>query len=211
MKKYCYLFIVAAILLTACKSKDDKAQEIIKAELFKTLDDYNSYEPIETKVDSLFTSLYDDPDISNWGAMFGVMLRNTEEYSEQLKEAESDMEIWKGSSSLFGLNKYTDAHREYNRIKEEGQGVLEILSDLSDSIKNKKGTLNLNEFRGWKVNHKFRSKNKDGNFVISDHFYILDMEMKNIIEEYDAQDNENQKLKVLIDMALRYDPQNLHN
>lgn len=204
MIKSCYLFIVIAILFTACKSKEDKAQEVIKTELFKTLDDYSSYEPIETKVDSFFTSIYDDPRISDWGAMFGIMLRNAEKSSEQLKSAEVDMKIWQGSSSLFGLNKYADAHREYNRIKEEGQSFLKIMGELSDSIKVKKGTLSIHEFIGWKVNHKFRSKNKEGNFVISDQIYIFDKEMKEIIDEYDLQDNDQMKSRVLIDIALNY-------
>lgn len=208
MIKYYYLFMLITLTFTACKSKEDKAQEVIKAELFKALDDYSSYEPIETKVDSFFTSIYDDPRISDWGTMFGIMLRNAEESSELLKRAEVDKKIWQGSSTLFGLNKYTDAHRECNRIKEEGQSFFKIMGDLSDSIKARKEELILNEFIGWKVNHKFRSKNKDGNFVISDHVYIFDKEIKNIVDEYDQQDIDQAKSKVLIDMALRYKFQN---
>lgn len=118
------------------------------------------------------------------------------------------MQIWKGSSSLFGLNKYTDAHREYNRMLKEGQDVLKTMSELSDSIKAKKEILSIPEFNGWRVHHKFRSKNKEGNFVISDQIYVFDKEMKNIVYEYNMQDIEPMKLKVVIDMALRYDSEN---
>ena len=59
MKKVLFL-LVAIIALVGCKSKEEKAAEMIKKELFKTLYDFDSYQPIETKVDSAFYSAYTD-------------------------------------------------------------------------------------------------------------------------------------------------------
>lgn len=60
MKKLLLLLVTTSIFLVGCKSKEEKAQEAIKKEMFKTLYDFNSYEPIETKVDSSFYSIYTD-------------------------------------------------------------------------------------------------------------------------------------------------------
>lgn len=46
--------LTAIFILSGCKSKEEKALEIIKNEMFKTLYDFESYQPIETKVDSAF-------------------------------------------------------------------------------------------------------------------------------------------------------------
>lgn len=205
MKKHCFLCILTTLLFIGCKSREDKAVEVIKTELFKTLDDYSSYEPIETKIDSSFTSIYNDSRISDWGARFGNLLTSMDEYYAQLKEAESYMQIWRGIPTPLGRSEYTKANKKYHNIREEGQGVLKTMGELSDSIKARKKIVPINKFRGWSVHHKFRSKNKEGNFVIFDHIYILDKEMKNIIDEYDVQDIDQMKPRVIIDMALRYD------
>ena len=38
-------------MLVGCQSREEKAAELIKQEMFKTLYDFESYEPIETKID----------------------------------------------------------------------------------------------------------------------------------------------------------------
>lgn len=59
MKKILFLATVV-LVMTGCKSREEKAAELIKQEMFKTLYDFESYEPIEIKIDSAFTSIYTD-------------------------------------------------------------------------------------------------------------------------------------------------------
>lgn len=54
MKNVIIMALTAIFILSGCKSKEEKALEIIKNEMFKTLYDFESYQPIETKVDSAF-------------------------------------------------------------------------------------------------------------------------------------------------------------
>ena len=42
------------------QTEKKKPQNLIKQEMFKTLYDFESYEPIEIKIDSAFTSIYTD-------------------------------------------------------------------------------------------------------------------------------------------------------
>ena len=50
-------FLFVFLLLCSCQSREEKVAELIKQEMFKTLYDFESYEPIETKIDSAFTSI----------------------------------------------------------------------------------------------------------------------------------------------------------
>ena len=59
MRKILFLMIFA-LIMAGCKSREEKVAEVIKQEMFKTLYDFESYEPIETKIDSAFTSIYTD-------------------------------------------------------------------------------------------------------------------------------------------------------
>jgi hypothetical protein len=42
------------MFLTSCKSEIEKAEEIIRAYMFETLYDYDSYQPINTEKDGAF-------------------------------------------------------------------------------------------------------------------------------------------------------------
>lgn len=50
---FCFTFV-------QCKSKEDKALAIIKEHFFRTMPDFNSYQPIETSFDSAFHTPYND-------------------------------------------------------------------------------------------------------------------------------------------------------
>lgn len=63
MKTNLTLFFVAILLglsLVQCKSNEEKALELIHEQMFKTLFDFESYQPVETKIDSAFHTPYND-------------------------------------------------------------------------------------------------------------------------------------------------------
>ena len=53
-------FILAAMMVSACASREEKVAEKIKNEMFKNLYDFESYQPIETKIDTLKRDKYGD-------------------------------------------------------------------------------------------------------------------------------------------------------
>ena len=55
-----FLALLLCLSFTQCKSKEDKANELIKDYMFKNLYDFDSYQPIETKIDSAFHTIYND-------------------------------------------------------------------------------------------------------------------------------------------------------
>ena len=54
------LLLALPLAFTSCKSNEDKANELVKNELSKTLYDFESYEPIETKVSEAYETAYND-------------------------------------------------------------------------------------------------------------------------------------------------------
>lgn len=47
MKQLIFAFSVCAFILSSCQSKEDKAKELVKDDLYKSLHDFSSYEPVE--------------------------------------------------------------------------------------------------------------------------------------------------------------------
>lgn len=101
--------VFLALAFTQCKSKEDKALALIDDYMFKTLYDYESYQPVETKIDSAFHTFYNDSVINVYAY---IVLKYQEEYDEareNFHEAESMMDIWSGSLSSYGRDKWDDA------------------------------------------------------------------------------------------------------
>lgn len=61
MKKVSVLALLL-VLLVSCSSNEDKANRLIKKEMKKTLFIADSYEPVETQLDSAFAP-FDNPEL----------------------------------------------------------------------------------------------------------------------------------------------------
>ena len=193
--------LLCIITLNSCKSKEEKALEIIKNEMFKTLYDFESYEPIETNIDSSFSSLYTDTTILRRGYMIAALLDQSDEYIEKIEDAKSTMEIWSDSYSSYSRNRYNEAKEEFDENLEKAIFVLDIVKSQSDTIRNIANNY-VSEFNGWKVSHKFRCKTKGGNPTIGNYTYIFDKDMKSIIYREDIDDEDLNRVKKLIKEAI---------
>ena len=102
MKNVIIMALTAIFILSGCKSKEEKALEAIKNEMFKTLYDFESYQPIETKIDSAFLSAYTDSIIIKHGYILNELLKEANEALSEIKEANRSIEIWSDSYSSYG-------------------------------------------------------------------------------------------------------------
>lgn len=68
MKRILFLIFISFCLL-GCKSKEEKAEELIKKSLFQSLYDFDSYSPIETIV----KEAYEIP--KNDSALFNIAVK----------------------------------------------------------------------------------------------------------------------------------------
>ena len=162
--------MIAASLLTlsACgPTQEEKAQSMAANYLKGVLYHFDSYEPLQTKVDSSFVSLSTDEEAIKLTLDMLKLFQFAQEYADKIEMAESSMEIWSpsGYSSAFSRG-------EYRRSKEERDNNQELLDKTKDRIHKQfskikslqshleaEATLKIGDFDGWKVYHKFKSLN----------------------------------------------------
>ena len=199
------LFILLSVVLfSSCKSREEKAAELIKQEMFKTLYDFESYEPVETKIDSAFTSVYTDSVIIAYAYIARSFLDDAQEGLDKVKDAQRTVEIWRDSYSSYGRSKYEEAYNEMKERLDEVKSKMNIVNRYMDSIRS--ASINFRpQFCGWEATHRFRCKTKGGNFDLGDYIYIFDKDLENIIYKEDVNDDSNSKIKSLIDEAIHSD------
>jgi hypothetical protein len=188
----------------SCQTKEDKANKLIKENMYKTLYDFASYEPIETIIDSAFTSIYRDSSILHKAHMIDVLLDLSSEYLEKAKDSSSSMEIWSDSYSYssYGRSKYNSARDEVNEFLGKSKNYLNITYLYQDSIKIEVSNFT-KTFIGWQANHKFRCKTKGGSSSLADYIYVFDKEFKKILYYEDTDDEKVKTAKKLIDEMIQ--------
>ena len=194
-------FLFVFLLLCSCQSCEEKVAELIKQEMFKTLYDFESYEPIETKIDSAFTSIYTDSIIKSYAYIARAFLDDVEENLDKIKDDRNTMEIWSDSYSSLGRSKYNEALKNYGERLDKTKRYMEVVNNYMDSIKIISSNFKP-EFYGWKASHKFRCKNKGGNFDLGNYIYVFDKKMNSIIYKEDIDDDSNNKIRNIIDEAI---------
>lgn len=186
--KNLYYFVIAAVLFVACeKSQEQKANELIRESLKKTLFKPETYKPVDTKVDSAFAP-YDDPDFYQELAKLGNMNSEYMELEEEAKDAKTSMSIWSGPyQSAFERNQYQEAKEEYEKLntqmenlKKKGDKQFEkVMSTLQGDKK----------FIGYKAVHNYRADNNAGNTLIGNTVFFIDKDFTEVtftvqLEEY---------------------------
>lgn len=187
MKNLLYLFTFILIFCSCGKSPEEKADELIKAELRKSLYKPDSYNPIETKLDSAFAP-YDDP------VLFEKMMETVKIGAEikgldhDMKQAKSTMSIWSGPYiDSYGRNEYNEAKEEYDKANAEKEKLTEKgkkkLEEIVNLLKQER------KFIGYLATHNYRADNNAGNTLIGNTVFIIDKEFKEIlfrceVEEY---------------------------
>lgn len=187
MKKILLLFSIALIFCSCSKSPEDKANELIKAELRKSLYKPDSYKQIETKLDSAFTP-YDNPALFEKMEELVGMGDELNDLNRDLKRAKSSMSIWNSPyMSSFGRNEYNEAKEEYEnansrieKLKEKGQKKFEEVVSL---------LVKQPQFIGYLATHNYRADNNAGNTLIGNSVFIIDKDFKEVlfsceVEEY---------------------------
>lgn len=173
MKFKSLIIIIAGSLLTlsACgPTQEERAQSMAANYLKGVLYHFDSYEPLQTKVDSAFVSLSTDEEAIKLMLDMLKLFQSVQEYADKIEKAESSMEIW-------SPNRYSSAFTkgEYRRSKEEKDNNQELLDKTEGRIHKQfskiksrqsyleaKTHLKMGDFDGWKVYHKFKNLNGAG-------------------------------------------------
>lgn len=183
--------IVAMAGLCACgPSNEEKAQKMAENYLKETLYHFESYKPLEIKVDSSFVSLASDKESLELILGLFEFVKSADEYAGQIERAESDMDIW----SPNGYSTAT-SRGEYKRAKEKRDNSQRLLDKTKnhihtqfEKIKERQSSLKLGEFNGWKVYHRFKSLNGAGTLELSGEYIFFCDENFNVTLAYSKED-----------------------
>ena len=162
-------FVLLALIMASCTlSKEEKAERLIK----KTLKDYlyhpDSYEPISTRVDSMFIDVTTIEPIMEISNEIKDLTSKINRCKSEIESAESSMDIWapNGYSSQYSRGEYARAKREKEEAKSDLDKYTKKLSEQLASLKENVAKYHKGKFTGWAVSHRFRSLNGAGSMTI---------------------------------------------
>lgn len=185
---------IILLILSACGSNnEEKAQEMAANYLKGVLYHFDSYEPLQTKVDSSFVSLTTDKEAIELAFDMLKLFRLAQECVNKIEMAESSMEIWTPMrfSTAFSNGEYRRAKEEKDNSERLLEKTKERIKNQFSKIKDRQASLNEGEFDGWKVYHKFKSLNGLGTMDVSgEYVFFCDADFNERLayskEEYDA-------------------------
>ena len=195
MKKY-LLFIATAICLIACSdSKEEKAEKLVKKALNSVIVNIETYEPIETTVDSAFAPL-ESPEVFNFYAQMPVQMRLYVSSQEKAEDAKRTMSIYSNPYSSYDIERYNSAKEEYEMYSRRAAEFEEKMHAFSQKMER----LSKEEpvFCGYKVRHKFRFVSKEGDKTIGEYSFLMNKDLTEIESMIDLDD---EVIKALVQIS----------
>lgn len=189
MKKLVFAIIAISAFMVSCeKSNEDKIALLIKESMNKSLYHPESYEGVETEIDSAFAP-FDSPEFFEKTLKVAKIGAEISQAEEEMKDAKSSMSIWSGPyQTAFGRNEYNEAKEKYETANASKEKATEKAKKIAEELKaelQKKPV-----FIGFKARHKYRANNNAGNTVFGEAKFVFDKELKNVIAEYDMDGDE---------------------
>ena len=192
------VFAVAALMASCQKSNQEKADALVGEEMKKILYFPDSYEAVETVLDSAFSPL-DDPALYEKTLKMTEHLKNLTQLDERMKIDKSTMAIYSGPyQTAYDRDKCNEAKEEYVNASEEKKKSLEAVTNISNEIKAKYA--NVHKFIGFKAQHTYRAKNNAGNTLIGKIEFIFDKDLTHVVAQYDMDSEEYQSVQYLYKM-----------
>lgn len=158
-------FVLFALIMASCThSNEQKAEKLVK----ETLKDYlyhpDSYEPISTRVDSMFIDITTIEPIMEICDKIKDLMPKINRCKREIESAESSMDMW--ASFRYFRGEYARAKKEKEEAKSNLDKYTKKLSGQLASLKENIAKYYKGEFTGWIVNHRFKSLNGVGSMSI---------------------------------------------
>lgn len=189
MKKRILPIVLTSLILFGCGvNTEKKIEKMVNEEVKKTLYIPDSYDPVETIIDSAF-SPYDNPSFLDKMMQLVELGSELEKIEFQLKQAKSSMALWGdqnyGYYNSFERNEYEEAKEKYEKALEKQS----LYKSKGESIANeiKEIVEDGYYFVGYKVTHRYRAKNNAGQTIMADKVLILDKEATKVVANYDSE------------------------
>jgi len=195
------------------ESRKEKAEDLIKKDLFETLPDYKSYELVSIDMDSIEETWISIPGIFDLAKEYQEAFADESNakirYNELLDQKER---LGKRAfnrymaSDLFGLAEIGKEKKQLDIEIAEADSQWAEATDRSESLygklTDKIAQKTSEELAGWNVIHKFRAKNDEGVMQLYCYHYYISPDMKQILIKWTDDDDEIPQLFNLIESIL---------
>lgn len=192
MKNY-FLLILTAFAIISC-SKQGKAEALAKQETLKCLYFPDSYDPIETKLDSVFAPR-ETQEMLSLASDLNETYGRCAEYYQQIKEINKTLSFYDDSS--FWDNdrneRLRDKEEKLSYYRADSLHYVDVESQMINKLKQEPS------FVGYRIYHKFRSKTNSGNTVIDELVIYTDENIEQAVSIYGIGD-----LNKLLNTISRY-------
>lgn len=208
--------LTTTLLFVQCdteESRKEKAEALIKQDLFETLPDYKSYELVSLEMDTIEDAWISIPGIIELAKEYqqafteesNAKIRYNELLAKKEKLKERAFRTYM-SSDLFRLakigNDIKQLDKEISNADSQWAEAVDRSGDLYGELTNKIEKNLSEEFAGWNVIHKFRAKNDEGVMQLYCYHYYISPDIKRIILKWNDEDNEIPQLFNLMESVL---------
>lgn len=216
MRKIALIVSLLALLSGCTPSKEEKAERIVKTEMDKILFDFDQYEPIQTRIDSAFTSIYTDMDVVK-AAQDYIRMNKEAEYNKEMIQrkydlASSSASLSRNMNSEYSREKYRQAKKEMDTYARQLKEIDEDIESQLETVREKAEAVVENQFCGWNIFHRYRHTSSRislthdyGTPQIRDVLIIVDENMEHVKGRFILDNDDNYsfgKLKKIIDKSI---------
>ena len=192
------LLLFLAFLLTACSSRENDMAMVIKKSISETLQNPDSYKPIETIIDSLRNDRYGDTLIFD-NVMKDIEARKKFYSAEKgFKEKRDIIHNLLDHGNTAGVDSERDEMDDYLKEMETQAAIMKSLEVEIKAFEKKCD----GKFYGWLVTHKFDYLSKDGELSNCTYIMFVDKECRIVYRFLDEDKTPYDAYKKYIDMII---------
>lgn len=206
MKKILLGTISLVVLASCSSSPEDKANALIKEEMKKVLYHAETYDPVETQIDSAFTP-FDDPMFYDKTLRLYKLGTAIDEYDRKIRSEKSDMAHYRdmlrimfSSSNQERYNQAKENYDEYLAKKAETESKAKALANELKKMLDREQL-----FIGFKARHRYRANNNAGQTVFGDMEYLFDKDISKVVAAYDMDGSDYKAVQTLYKQMLGED------
>ena len=197
------LILIVVPLLVACGGREKRAEKIAKETVVKSLYYPDTYEPVETVVDSAYVSIYTNTDALDAAYKIIDLKQELENLQWDYEQALSDVSLYGDFSydrSTYRKEKYRQAKGELADAEKKLKNCEADLKKQENIIRTCYETINEGEFCGWGITHRFRAENGNGNKLIGDVLILTDKDMENVVNVFTSDEFDDHNINKLLDV-----------
>ena len=150
----------------------------------------NSYDPVSTKVDSVFYNYLTDEDCVKAAFELIDLRKSYESAKDTYDENVNNIKVFGGSGVV------RDHTINRDKAAAEMKDLKPKIEKREAIIKNRDSSMD-GKFIGWQVIHRYRASNSNGVVSFGDVLYVLDPEMNQYYFRYSLEENDNKNLKTI--------------